>query len=99
MAEHAQYPIETAQVGEASEIDERAIFKHLHPDDSFTADGVYWADLPLGKRIAFVTAVENAETKRELSELGSMMKKDPLSPAGWYWRNAILPGAGMGLEG
>jgi hypothetical protein len=27
------------------------------------------------------------------------MKKDPLSPVGWYFRNAIIPDAGLGLEG
>jgi MFS family permease len=28
-----------------------------------------------------------------------MMKADPLSPVSWYFRNAVLPGAGLGLEG
>jgi hypothetical protein len=28
-----------------------------------------------------------------------MFKKDPLSPVSWYFKNAILPGAGLGLEG
>ncbi|KAI1780069.1 MFS general substrate transporter [Hypoxylon cercidicola] len=28
-----------------------------------------------------------------------MFKNDPLSPVAWYFRNAILPGAGLGLEG
>ena len=28
-----------------------------------------------------------------------MIKKDPLSPVGWYMRNAVIPGAGLLLEG
>ncbi|KAI3397272.1 hypothetical protein diail_11071 [Diaporthe ilicicola] len=80
--------------------EERQIFNYItHPDDSYTPEGVYWADLPLSKRIKFVTSVDNAEAKKELSQIGAMMKKDPLSPLSWYWHNAILPGAGLGLEG
>lgn len=79
---------------------EQAIFSYLlHPDDSYTSEGVYWADLPIGKRISFVSAVDAAEAKKELSTIGAMMKKDPLSPIAWYFHNAVLPGAGLGLEG
>ena len=39
------------------------------------------------------------EAKRELGEIGKMMKEDPLSPVGWYFRHAVLPGGGLGLEG
>lgn len=79
---------------------ERQIFNYLtHPDDSFTPEGVYWADLPILKRIKFVNSVNNAEAKKELATIGRMMKEDPLSPLRWYWHNAILPGAGLGLEG
>lgn len=79
---------------------EREIFAHvLHPDDSYDVAGTYWADLPVGQRLKFVTGVDNAEAKKELSQIGAMMKKDPLSPVGWYFRNAVLPGAGLGLEG
>lgn len=79
---------------------ERQIFNYLtHPDDSYTPDGVYWADLPLAKRIKFINSVNNAEAKRELTTIGRMVKEDPLSPLSWYWHNAILPGAGLGLEG
>ncbi|KAK7731005.1 hypothetical protein SLS53_008876 [Cytospora paraplurivora] len=79
---------------------ERQIFNYLtHPDDSFTPEGVYWADLPLLKRISFVNSVNNAEAKKELATIGRMIKEDPLSPLRWYWHNAILPGAGLGLEG
>ena len=80
--------------------EERRIFSYLtHPDDSYTPEGVYWADLPLRQRISFVNKVNNAEAKKELVEIGHMVKRDPLSPLGWYFRNAVLPGAGLGLEG
>lgn len=79
---------------------EHQIFDYLtRPCDSYTPEGVYWADLPLAKRIKFVTSVDNAEAKRELITIGRMMKEDPLSPLRWYWHNAVLPGAGLGLEG
>ena len=92
--DYAQYPMEHTPENEA------AIFAYLlRPDDSYTDDGVYWADLPLGKRFRFITHVDNQEAGKELSSLGRMIKKDPLSPLGWYFRNAVLPGAGLGLEG
>ncbi|OBT63652.1 hypothetical protein VE03_07276 [Pseudogymnoascus sp. 23342-1-I1] len=79
---------------------EKAIFDYLiKPDDSYNEDGVYWADLPLWKRAKFVSAVDAAEARKELGAIGAMMKADPLSPIGWYFRNAVLPGAGLGLEG
>lgn len=94
--EHYTYPTHNGMTTE----EERQIFGYLtHPDDSYTSDGVYWADLPLRKRINFVTTVDNAEAKKELGQIGRMMKKDPLSPLSWYWHNAVLPGAGLGLEG
>ncbi|PHH56018.1 putative inorganic phosphate transporter C23D3.12 [Ceratocystis fimbriata CBS 114723] len=79
--------------------DKRAFAALTHPDDSYTTDGVYWADLPLGQRVRFVTSVDAAEAAAELRSLGQMIKKDPLSPFSWYFDNAILPGAGLGLEG
>ena len=79
---------------------ERAIFAYLtHPDDCYTPDGTYWADLPLRKRIAFTNRTHNEEALHELRSIGRMMKKDPLSPLSWYFRNAVLPAAGLGLEG
>ncbi|CAJ2501992.1 Uu.00g048450.m01.CDS01 [Anthostomella pinea] len=79
---------------------EKQIFSHLtHPDDSYTPEGVYWADLPLAQRFAFVSEVDRAEAKTEAKTVLAMMKEDPLSPLAWYFRNAILPGAGLGLEG
>jgi len=79
---------------------EKAIFDYiLHPDDLFTKDGVYWADLPFVEQWKFNTNVDNEETRKELGQIWAMIKKDPLSPVGWYFRHAVLPGAGLGLEG
>lgn len=79
---------------------ENAIFSYLlHPDDSYTAEGKYWADLPILKQVSFINHVNNQEAKKELKQIGAMTKKDPLSPVSWYFKNAVLPGAGLGLEG
>ena len=79
---------------------ERRIFSHVtRPDDSYTEDGVYWADLPWFRRMRFVSQVDSQTAKSELATIGRMMKKDPLSPITWYFRNAVIPGAGLGLEG
>ncbi|CAG8959983.1 hypothetical protein HYFRA_00012700 [Hymenoscyphus fraxineus] len=77
----------------------RILKRVIYPDDTHTPEGVYWADLPFTKQMAFNASVDNAEAKSELKAIGTMMKKDPLSPIGWYLRNAVLPGAGLGLEG
>ena len=79
---------------------ERQIFDYLlKPDDIYDANGVYWADLPLAQRVKFVSRNDAMEAKRELSNIGAMTKKDPLSPVAYYFRNMVLPGAGLGLEG
>ena len=79
---------------------EKQIFDYLlKPDDSYTRDGVYWADLSIPQRIRFVAALDAAETKREVSNIWAMTVKDPLSPVAYYFRNMVLPGAGLGLEG
>ncbi|KAH7354791.1 putative inorganic phosphate transporter C8E4.01c [Rhexocercosporidium sp. MPI-PUGE-AT-0058] len=79
---------------------EMEIFDYLlHPDDLYTPEGVYWADLPIAKRIKFVNKVDNAEAAKEFGSFWRMFKHDPLSPVGWYFKNAVLPGAGLGLEG
>lgn len=84
----------------ATKEDEIAIFNPiLYPTDLYTPEGVYWADLPFGQQMKFNTAVDNAETKKELSTLWAMIKEDPMSPISWYFKNAVLPGAGLGLEG
>ena len=86
--------------GRAPDEEDTSVLKQLiYPNDTYTPEGVYWADLPLGKQLAFNAAIDNAEAKKELSSIWQMMKKDPLSPIGWYFRNAVLPGAGLGLEG
>ncbi|KAL4818903.1 major facilitator superfamily domain-containing protein [Aspergillus spinulosporus] len=71
----------------------------IRPDDSYTADGTYWADLSLFKKIKFVSSYDAGEAKRELSDIWKMFKADPLSPMSYYFRNMVLPGAGLGLEG
>lgn len=71
----------------------------IRPDDSYTPEGVYWADLPLMKKIQFVTSVDMEESKKEASSFWEMFKNDPLAPIGFYFKNMVLPGAGLGLEG
>ena len=51
------------------------------------------------KRHLKVTLADIQEAKRELGLIGDMIKKDPLSPIGYYFKNMVLPGAGLGLEG
>lgn len=79
---------------------ERQIFNYLiKPDDSYNEDGVYWADLNPLNRIKFVGSNDAKEAKRELGNIWAMTKKDPLAPVGYYMRNMVIPGAGLGLEG
>ncbi|PKX98877.1 putative MFS phosphate transporter [Aspergillus novofumigatus IBT 16806] len=85
---------------EDMDVHEKGAFDALiRPDDSYTPDGVYWADLPLVKKIKFVGSYDAKEAKRELKGIWDMTKKDPLSPVAYYFRNMVLPGAGLGLEG
>ncbi|OAA64336.1 major facilitator superfamily transporter phosphate [Niveomyces insectorum RCEF 264] len=92
------YPV--GPEGIYTEEQEREIFRYItHPDDSFDDNGTYWADLPLTQRISFVNQVNNAEAAAELKATWSLFKRDPLGPVSWYFRNAVLPGAGLGLEG
>ena len=79
---------------------ERQIFDYLiKPDDMYNEAGVYVHDLPLIQKIKFVTSNDAKETSRELSNIWAMTKRDPLSPVGYYFRNMVIPGAGLGLEG
>lgn len=79
---------------------EREVFRYiLKPDDSYDENGVYWADLPIMKRVKFVSKVDRQETAREFGAFWTMFKNDPLAPIGFYFRNMVLPGAGLGLEG
>jgi hypothetical protein len=71
----------------------------LKPDDMYTPEGVYWADLPFGQKVKFVQGKDAEEAKRELKVIGRMIKNDPLSPLGAYMRNMVIPGAGLLLEG
>lgn len=71
----------------------------LHPDDIYDETGTYWADLPMGQRLSFVSKVDAEESKKEASSILSMFKKDPLSPVGFYLKNMVVPGAGLLLEG
>ena len=71
----------------------------LKPDDIYDENGVYWADLPLGRKLRFLNQVDSAEAKKELNSIGRMIKADPLSPVGYYMRNMVIPGAGLLLEG
>ncbi|KAF2636092.1 MFS transporter [Massarina eburnea CBS 473.64] len=82
-----------------SEKEESVFHSLLHPDDVYTEKGVYWADLPLGQRVSFVNQVDREESRKEASTIWSMFKNDPLSPVGYYFKNMVLPGAGLGLEG
>ena len=80
-------------------LNEKAIFDNLlYPDDNYDGD-VYWADLGLMRRFNFVNRVNNAEAAKELGSIGRMMRLDPLSPISFYFRNYVIPGAGLGLEG
>lgn len=91
--------VATADIGDMSG-NEAGVFQTiLKPDDSYDANGTYWADMPIGKRIGFVSKVDSAEAKKELSSTWQMIKRDPLSPLGFYARNMVIPGAGLLLEG
>ena len=79
---------------------ERQIFNYLIlPDDSYNNAGVYWADMPIAQQVKFVSSYDAKETRREAGNVWAMFKRDPLSPVAYYFRNMVLPGAGLGLEG
>lgn len=79
---------------------EMSVFRSLlRPDDSYDESGTYWADMGIGRRLAFVTKLDAKEAASELRSIGRMMKADPLSPVGYYFRNMVIPGAGLLLEG
>ncbi|KAI4248267.1 MAG: hypothetical protein LQ352_005967 [Teloschistes flavicans] len=81
-------------------MNERQIFDYLlKPDDSYNEQGVYWGDMSWSEQIRFVMKGDAKETKREASNVWAMFKKDPLSPVSYYFKNMVLPGAGLGLEG
>lgn len=82
-----------------SEKEESVFHALLHPDDIYDENGTYWADMPLGQRLKFVTKVDGEEARKETTSILRMFKEDPLSPFGYYLKNMVLPGAGLGLEG
>ncbi|KAJ6011597.1 hypothetical protein N7451_003009 [Penicillium sp. IBT 35674x] len=85
---------------EEMEIHEKAAFDEIiRPADSYTPDGQYWADLPVGQRVGFCLKQDREEMAKESAWLWDMIKTDPLSPISYYFRNFVLPGAGLGLEG
>jgi hypothetical protein len=61
------------------------LWEELAPSDSYV-DGVYWADLPRAQRTKWALSQSNTEARRELKELGRMIKVDPLSPVAGYFR-------------
>jgi hypothetical protein len=71
----------------------------MRPSDCYTPHGRYWADLPFGQQLRFVTTLDGNEAWSEFACLWNMFKNDPLAPLGYYFKNAVLPGAGLGLEG
>ncbi|KAK9321547.1 major facilitator superfamily domain-containing protein [Lipomyces orientalis] len=80
--------------------EEKAIFSYLlRPNDSYDENGVYWADMKFREQLSFISKVDNAEAKREWGNFWTMFKNDPLSPVSWYFRECVIPGAGLGLEG
>lgn len=82
-----------------NEKEESVFHALLHPDDIYDEKGTYWADLPLRQRFAFINHVDGQEARKETKSILAMFKQDPLSPIGYYLKNMVLPGAGLGLEG
>ena len=94
-----QHPSMVNPQFQMNEDESRVFGRLLKPDDSYDADGIYWADMSWFKRARFVMRNDAIETKREAGNVWAMFKKDPLSPVSYYFRNMVLPGAGLGLEG
>lgn len=82
-----------------SEKEESVFHALLHPDDIYDENGTYWADMPMGKRLKFISNVDAQESKKETISILRMTKEDPLRPVGYYLKNMVLPGAGLLLEG
>jgi hypothetical protein len=95
-----EVPKQALNAVEEMEIHEKMAFDEvIRPSDSYTENGTYWADLPIGQRVNFVTTQDGIEARKELTWLWEMFKADPLAPIAHYFRTAVLPGAGLGLEG
>lgn len=91
--------VATQDIGDMSSNEAGVFSQLLKPDDSYDSTGTYWADMSIGRRLGFVAKVDAFEAKKELASIGRMMKADPLSPIGFYFRNMVIPGAGLLLEG
>jgi len=91
--------VATADIGDMSNAESSVFRQLLLPDDSYDENGVYWADMNLAKRFAFISKVDNKESASELRSIGRMIKADPLSPVHYYFRNMVVPGMGLLLEG
>lgn len=80
-------------------IENREMFNHiLYPDDMYKND-IYYGDMSSRERNAFIYEVESTESKKEFGQFLAMFKRNPISPVVWYFKNCVLPGAGLGLEG
>lgn len=100
MMEQGQEMVSMGTPGADMTENERQIFDYLiKPDDMYNESGVYFHDLPWMQKIRFVLSSDAKESARELANIWAMTKKDPLSPIGYYMRNMVIPGAGLGLEG
>lgn len=91
--------VATANIGDMSNAESSVFRSLLLPSDSYDETGTYWADMPIGRRMAFTRKVDNEEARKELASLGRMIKADPLSPVHFYFRNMVIPGMGLLLEG
>lgn len=95
-----EHPAQALNIVGGMEVHEKAAFDEvIRPADSYTEDGTYWADLPISQRVGFVMKQDGAEARKEFAWLWDMFKNDPLAPVGYYFKNCVLPGAGLGLEG
>jgi len=100
MADQVNYaPTGKDQAEDDNSMHNREMFSSaLYPDDMYKGN-VYYGDMPLKEQVKFILAVDSAEAKKERGQIWLMFKKNPLSPIGWYFKNCVLPGAGLGLEG
>ncbi|KWU43916.1 MFS general substrate transporter [Rhodotorula sp. JG-1b] len=80
-------------------VDDSALNATLYPDDSYTPDGTYWADLPRAERSRFVNKQFTTEWGRELRETWALFKQDPGAPLKAYWNKYVLTGMGLFVEG
>ena len=76
-----------------------ALYHELFPQDSWTPEGVYWADLKGRERTRFINQAQGAEFSKEWKGIIADFKSDPLLPFANYWRIYVLPGMGLFTEG